>query len=119
LQMAMVVICAMICLKLPRESGNLANKFAAGAQISIGGQMGGMVADATSKAAIGTPLQKGDDGKHHLGGAAGLVAKGGKAALGSATEHSGAKGAANAAGKFVKGKAKAAGNKIKSAFKKK
>ena len=116
LQMLMVIVCAMICLKLPKDISKLANKFAGGMQISLGNQLGGFVAGAATKSVIGDALQKGKDGKHHLGGLAGLATKGGGKVLGSIAEHSGLKGAANAAGGAVKGKLQGAANKFKSAL---
>lgn len=112
LQMLMVIVCAMICLKLPKDISGLANKFAGGMQISLGNQLGGLVAGVATKSAIGNALQK--DGK--LGGAAGLLAKGGKAVGSSIAEHSGLKGAANAAGGAVKGKIQGAANKLKGSI---
>lgn len=44
LQMVMVVLCSMMCYKLPREAGRLANKFAGGMHIAMGGALGGMAA---------------------------------------------------------------------------
>lgn len=116
LQMLMVIVCAMICLKLPKDISKLANKFAGGMQISLGNQLGGLVAGAATKSVIGDALQKGKDGKHHLGGLAGLAAKGSGKVLGSIAEHSGLKGAANAAGGAVKGKLQGAANKFKGAL---
>ena len=113
LQMVMIVACAMICLKLPKEAGRLANKFAGGAQISLGGQLGGMIAATTTNAAIGKEaLRPGKDGKRHLGGIAGKGWQAAKATAGSIGEHTGAKGALNAAGKSIKNKANAALGKI-------
>ena len=106
LQMLVVFVCSMMCLKLPKEIGRLANKFAGGAQISIGAEMAGAAAQTATKAAVGNPLQKGSDGKRHLGGAAGLALKGAKNTAGSIAEHSGLKGAASAAGKAIKNKFK-------------
>ena len=113
MQMLIVLACALICLKLPKEIGNLANKFAGGAQISIGSGMVATAAGAATNAAIGKEvLQKGQDGKRHLGGALGLGVKGASALGGSIAEHTGLKGAANAAGKAISGKAKSAAGLI-------
>lgn len=105
MQMLIVFVCAMICLKLAKEVTNLANKFAGGAQVSVGSELAGMAAQVATKAAIGDGLQKGKDGKRHAGGALGLLVKAG----GSAAEHSGLKGAARAAKNKLMGKSKNAG----------
>lgn len=48
LQMIMVIVCCLICFKLPKESGRLANKFAGGAQVAMGGDLGGLAARAVT-----------------------------------------------------------------------
>lgn len=112
MQMLIVIVCAIICLKLPKEINRLANKFAGGAQISIGAELAGLAAQTATKAAIGNGLQKGKDGKRHLGGAAGLLLKGVKNTGGSIAEHTGLKGAASAASKAIKNKAQSAAGRI-------
>ena len=103
LQLVLVVICCMLCFKLPKETGRLANKFAGGAQIQMGGDLGGMAASAAKSATVGKLGEKGQDGKTQgVGGAAGLIGKAAGGAIGSAAEHSGAKGAINKAGGAIK-----------------
>ncbi len=106
LSVLMIVACAMMCLKLTKEADRLANKFAGGVQSSVGAQIGGMVTSTATNLAIGkNALKKGQDGKRHLGGAAGLLWKGSKSAVGSAAEHSGLKGWASAKKTAIKNKA--------------
>lgn len=112
MHMLIILVCAMICLKLPKEISRLAHKFSGGAQISIGAELAGAAAQVATKAAIGNGLQKGKDGKRHLGGAAGLLWKGISKGVGSAAEHTGLKGAASAAGKAIKSKAQSAVGRI-------
>ena len=50
LQMVMVVVCSLMCFKLPKESGRLANKFAGGAHVAMGGALGGMAAGLVTNA---------------------------------------------------------------------
>ena len=82
----MVVVC-LICLKLSRESGRLANKFAGGAQIKMGGDLGGMAAGAVT--------QGGKSGFKTTWKALGKTG-------GSIAEASGLKGAASAAKQGIK-----------------
>lgn len=84
----MVTVC-LISLKLSRESGRLANKFAGGAQIKMGADLGGMAGDMATKGVKGAAQ----------GGAKAL----GKAG-GSAAEASGLKGFAQAKGNAIKNK---------------
>lgn len=49
LSIIILVVISMICLKLARESGRLANKFAGGAQIKMGADLGGLAADTETK----------------------------------------------------------------------
>ena len=91
-----VVVVCLICLKLSTESGRLANKFAGGAQIKMGGDLGGMAAGAVSQGVKSTA-------KSTLKG----LAKTG----GSIAESSGLKGAAIAGKQAIKG---ALGGKAKS-----
>lgn len=89
LSVILLVVTCLICLKLSSESGRLANKFAGGAQIKMGGDLGGMAGDMATK-----------------GVKAGLKG-GGKAVAGlagSAAEASGAKGALKAGGEALKEK---------------
>ncbi len=89
LSVILLVVTCLICLKLSSESGRLANKFAGGAQIKMGGDLGGMAGDMATK-----------------GVKAGLKG-GGKAVAGlagSAAEASGAKGALKAGGEAIKEK---------------
>ena len=89
LSVILLVITCLICLKLSTESGRLANKFAGGAQIKMGGDLGGLAGDMATK-----------------GAKAGLKT-GGKAVAGvagSAAEASGAKGALQAKGQAIKEK---------------
>ena len=85
----MVVVC-LICLKLSSESGRLANKFAGGAQIKMGGDLGGMAAGAVTQSTKSSfkTLGKGLKG---IGNASGSFA-----------ESSGLKGAATAAKQGLK-----------------
>jgi len=80
LQIVMLVICCMMCIKLSSEAGRLANKFAGGARIQMGAELGGMAASAVTSAAKG---------------AGGVAIKGAKAYAGSVAEHTGAKAAVN------------------------
>lgn len=48
----LVVICCIMCLKMTKESGNLANKFASGVQIQIGTNLATLAASAAT--AVGT-----------------------------------------------------------------
>lgn len=103
LQIVLVIICCMLCFKLPKETGRLANKFAGGAQIQMGGELGGMAASAVKSATVGKLGEKDQDGKTQgVGGAAGLIGKAAGGAISSAAEHSGAKGAMNKAGGAIK-----------------
>ncbi len=89
LSVILLVVTCLICMKLSSESGRLANKFAGGAQIKMGGDLGGMAGDMATK-----------------GVKAGLKG-GGKAVAGlagSAAEASGAKGAIQAGGEALKEK---------------
>lgn len=89
LSIIILVITCMICLKLSTESGRLANKFAGGAQIKMGADLGGMAGDMATK-----------------GVKAGLKG-GGKAVAGlagSAAEASGVSGAFKAGGAAIKEK---------------
>ena len=89
LSVILLVVTCLICMKLSSESGRLANKFAGGAQIKMGGDLGGMAGDMATK-----------------GVKAGLKG-GGKAVAGlagSAAEASGAKGAIQAGGQAIKEK---------------
>lgn len=89
LSVVIIIIVCLICLKLSRESGRLANKFAGGAQIKMGADLGGMTADIATKTAKG-------------------AAQGGAKAIGqagsSAAEASGLKGFAQAKGTAIKNK---------------
>ena len=99
----LVVIC-MICLKLSSESGRLANKFAGGAKIKMGGELGGLAADTAKKAAVGNMGKQGKDGKRQgPGGALGTLMHGAGAVGGSIAEASGLKGWAKAKGQQIKG----------------
>ena len=84
-----IITVYLICLKLSRESGRLANKFAGGAHIKMGADLGGMTADIATKTAKG-------------------VAQGGAKAIGQAgssvAEASGLKGFAQAKGNAIKNK---------------
>lgn len=82
----MVVVC-LICVKLGRESGRLANKFAGGAQIKMGADLGGTAASAVTQ---GTKSAMKATGKG-LGKVGGSIA-----------ESSGLKGAATAAKQGLK-----------------
>ena len=86
--MVFVVVCCMMCFKLPKEAANIANKFAGGAQVQLGSNLGGLAMSAAKSAA--------------LGGAA-LAGRGAAAAGGSIAEHTGLKGAAQAGANKVKG----------------
>ena len=94
LQMIVLVVCCMIVYKLIKDTNSLANKFAGGAGINMGAQLGG------TAASIATSVGK---------AAARTGGKAVKGVAGSAYEASGAKGAVNA-GKTA---AKNFGNKIK------
>lgn len=48
----LVFICCILCLKMTKESGNLANKFASGAQIHIGAQLAGLAASAATAVGV-------------------------------------------------------------------
>lgn len=96
-QIILVIVCCLLCFKLPKESGRLANKFAGGAQIQMGADMGGMATSAATGAAKG--------GVKLAGKAAGGMAK-------SAAEHSGAKAAINKAGGAIKNVANKALSKV-------
>ena len=85
LQMLMVIACCLMCFKLPQEASRLAGKFAQGAQLGMGSQVGGMLAGVATGAAIGQNFGK----EGQLGGVAGLVTKGASAWGGSVAEHTG------------------------------
>ncbi len=89
LSVILLVVTCLICMKLSSESGRLANKFAGGTQIKMGGDLGGMAGDMATK-----------------GVKAGLKG-GGKAVAGlagSAAEASGVSGALKAGGEAIKEK---------------
>ena len=89
LSVIILVITCLICLKLSAEAGRLANKFAGGAQVKMGADLGGLAGDMATK-----------------GAKAGLKT-GGKAVAGavsSASEASGATGAIQAKGQAIKEK---------------
>lgn len=114
LHFVMMIICCMLCLKMPKESGRLANKFAAGAQVQMGAELGGTVANVAKQAAIGNPgaVNPETGKKQGIGGALGMAGKAAGGLASSAAEHSGAKGAASKAGKAVKNVANKALGKI-------
>ncbi|MBQ8481909.1 MAG: hypothetical protein IJ532_05195 [Alphaproteobacteria bacterium] len=105
LSVILLVVTCLICLKLSSESGRLANKFAGGAQIKMGGDLGGMAGDMATKAAVGNMGKVGQDGKKQgVGGALGLAGRVVGGVAGSAAEASGAKGALQAKGAAIKAK---------------
>ena len=96
LQMVFIVVCCLMCYKLSKESKRLANKFAGGAQVSMGAALAGLAGSTIQSAAIGNMGKKDKNGKRQgAGGALGLAKKGAGKLLGSAAEHSGAKGLYN------------------------
>ena len=115
LSVILLVVTCMICMKLSSEAGRLANKFAGGAQIKMGGDLGGMAGDMVTKAAVGNMGKVGQDGKKQgVGGALGLAGRAAGGIVGSAAEASGAKGALQAKGTALKTKL-GGGTKSKSA----
>jgi len=89
LGIVVLVVTCLICLKLSSESGRLANKFAGGAQIKMGGDLGGMAGDMATKA-----VKSGaKTGGKAIGGMANFAA-----------ESSGLKGAASAGKQALKEK---------------
>ena len=103
LEIIVLVVCCLIGMKLTTESGNLANKFAGGAQIKMGGDLAGLAGDAVTKGAVGNMGQAGEDGKKQgMGGALGLAKNVVGGVAGSAAEASGLKGAAKAGKENVK-----------------
>lgn len=78
LQIVMLVVCCFLAYKLTGESNRLANKFAAGAKVKMGAELGGLAASAVKSVALGS-------------GKVGLKAL--KSYASSVGEHSGAKGA--------------------------
>ena len=93
----LVIVCCLLCFKLPKDSGRLANKFAGGAQIQMGAEMGGMATSAATSVAKG--------GLQTTGKAIGKAA-------GSAAEHSGAKAGMQKLGGAAKNMASKALGKI-------
>ena len=91
LQIFMLVTCCMIAYKLTSESRRLANKFAAGAKINMGAELGGVAASTAGKVVKGAVK----------GGASAVTALGG-----SIAENTGLKGAAESAKGKLNGSAK-------------
>ncbi len=85
LQMLMVIACCLMCFKLPQEASKLAGKFSQGAPLGMGSQVGGTMAGVATGFAVGQKFGK----EGQLGGAAGLLVKGGKAWGSSVAEHTG------------------------------
>lgn len=54
LKMALIIVTCMICVKLGRESGRLANKFAGGAAIKMGANLGGLAGSVATNTVKGT-----------------------------------------------------------------
>ena len=86
-QLILVIVCCLLCFKLPKESGRLANKFAGGAQIQMGAELGGTLGSIATKAAVGNMGKAGQG----IGGVVGLAGKAAGGMASSAAEHSGAK----------------------------
>lgn len=104
LDMLVLITACLICLKLSSEAGRLANKFAGGAKIKMGAELGGMAGDMAKKVTVGNLGKSGKDGKQEgLGGALGLAKRGVGSVIGSAAESSGAKGAISAKAQAIKG----------------
>lgn len=95
LQMLIVVVCAMICLKLPKEIAGLANKFAGGAQFALGSQLLSLAAQIATQA-----VKKSVDTAVTLG-----TKMPGNAGISMAYRGSGMKGLVDKSSAFVKGRA--------------
>ena len=100
LQIVMLVICCMMCMKLSDQAGALANKFAGGARIKMGGDLAGLATSAATSVA------------KNAGGAA---LKGAGAFAGSVAEHTGAKAAVNKGKEQVRNLGRAAKNMVRQA----
>lgn len=105
----LVIICCILCLKMTKESGNLANKFASGAQIQIGAQLATLAASAATAVGVGAVQVFNPASAGQSAAAAGAVAANGQMEM---LENDAARqmdAAKNAAGMSAAGKGKTKG----------